>query len=105
MSVGHNADPVGDTQNLRHFRGNNNNRLSLFGHLDDQLIDFVLCANVYTARRFIHHKDLGFAFQPFAKNDLLLVAARQTGDHIVRSHALGVHDLDLLACGFYHFGH
>ena len=32
----------------------------------------------------------------------MLITTGQVGDHIVRSHTLGVHDLDLLSCGTNH---
>ena len=104
MSVGHDPDAVGDAKDLRHFRGNDDHRFALFCHLNDQFIDLILRTNVNTARGFVHHEYLRLTLQPFAKNDFLLVAARQAGNHIVRAHALGVHDLDLLAGGFDHLG-
>ena len=102
MPFRHDANAVGDTEDLRHLRGDDDDRLALLGHVDDQLIDLILCTYVDASRRFIHHKDLRFPLQPLAKDNLLLISAGQAGDHVIRSHALGVHDLDFLVGGLHH---
>ena len=42
------------------------------------------------------------SFKPLAENDLLLVSAGQRCNGIRGTHALGVHDVDLVGGGLYH---
>ena len=94
MTVRHNTDPVGNTEDLRHLGGNHDDCLALLCHLNDQLINFVLRTDVNASGRIIHQEYLRITLQPFSENYLLLVSAGQTRNGILRSHAFGVHDAD-----------
>ena len=102
MPVRHNANAVCNSQNLRHFRGNHDDGLSLLCHADNQLVDLILRTYVDTARRLVHHEYLRAALQPLSENDLLLVAAGKAGNHVIRTHTLGMHDFYFLCRGLYH---
>ena len=85
MSVGHDTDAIGDAENLRHLGGDNDDRLPLLCHLYDQLIDLILGAHIDAAGGFVHQEHRGIPLQPFAEDDLLLVSAREAGNHVIRS--------------------
>ena len=59
----------------------------LASSVDEQAIDFRLGADVDADRRLVEDEQLGAVVQPFADDDLLLVAARQAGGQRVRGSA------------------
>jgi uncharacterized protein (TIGR00730 family) len=86
----HRHDAVGDVQHLGHFRADHDHGIALRRKLADQVVDLGLGADVDAAGRFVHDQHLGMHGQPFADDDLLLVAAGQVAD---RCFQPGVLDL------------
>ena len=74
-------------------------RLALGGQAVDQQVDFVLCADVDAARRFVKDHDFRVALQPLGQHDLLLVASRQGGGGLVAAGQLDLQLVDIAVKG------
>jgi hypothetical protein len=76
-------------QHLGHFRADHDHGVALRRQVADQVVDLGLGADVDAARRFVHDQHLGVHRQPFADDDLLLVAARQVARPAASSPGCG----------------
>ena len=91
----HDDDTVAHAEDLRHFGGDHDNAHALIGQLAHQLVDLALRADVDAARRLIEDQNLRVGRQPFADDDLLLVAAGEVQDLLLRTGRLDVELLDI----------
>ena len=93
-AIAHDDDTVAHTEDLRHFRRNEDDRDPFLFQAVHDVVNFNLCGNIDTARRFVEDDHTGITGQPFTHNDLLLVAAGQT-----RRIDLGIRHFDLEVLG------
>ena len=93
-------------QHLRHLGADDDHRIALRGQLPQQFVDLGFAAHVDTARGFVHDQHIGMHRQPFADDDLLLIAAGQVahllppaGGADVEPVAILIKDRDFRAFG------
>ncbi len=77
MALVHDHDPVAHAHHFFQLAGNHNDGNPLLGQVVHELVDFILGAYIYAARRVVQDKDLGFGHEPLGNDHLLLIAARQ----------------------------
>src|ERR1700680_583243 len=87
MSLAHHQHPIGQQQKLRHLRSDHDNAEPLPGQFEDQLVDFLLGADIDAARRLVEQQDTRVGGEPFADDDLLLIAARKRRDQLIDARA------------------
>ena len=68
---------IAHIDNLRQLRGNHDDGLSLARKLGNEMVNFLLGADVNAARRFIENQHVHIAREPLCQNNFLLIAARQ----------------------------
>ena len=78
-SFAHHQNPVGQQQQFRHFRAHGDDGQPARREIEDQLVDFLLRADIDATRRFVEQQHPWLHPEPLADHDLLLVAARQRG--------------------------
>ena len=71
-------------------------RRALVGETPEQLIEFLLGADVDAARRIVEKDDARVAHQPFGDHHLLLVAAGQRADRDIQPGRADAEQLDHL---------
>ena len=71
----HDHDPVGHAENFGQIRGNHDDGLSLARKLGNEMVNFLLGADVNAACRLVENQNVHIARQPLRQNHLLLVAA------------------------------
>ena len=81
-TVIHHQCAVADADNFLRFGGKHDYRDSLLRQLENDVVDFFLCAYVNALRRVIQNEYLRLTAQPLCQHDLLLVAAGQAGDRV-----------------------
>src|ERR1700739_4979133 len=96
-ALAHDQDPVAHAENLRQFRGYDDDSHALRGQPIEQLVDLSLGADGDAPRRFVQDENLWARVEPSSQNDLLLIAAAQRPDHGVDAGRLdaGLRDLFL----------
>ena len=78
----HDQNPVRQQQQFRHFRTHDHDAQPVRRQLEYELIDLLLRPHVDSAGRLVEQQDPRRGRQPFADDDLLLVAARQGRDDL-----------------------
>ena len=76
-AVAHDKHAVTEADRLFERVRRQDDRQTLSGEGANELVDFLLGADVQASGRVVENKDSGLRVQPFGQNDLLLVAARK----------------------------
>src|SRR5271166_2153967 len=80
----HDENAVAHAENLRQLRGNHQDRDALRGEFGDELVDLGLSADVDAARRLVEDEDAWACQQPAGDKHLLLVAAGEVDDGLLK---------------------
>src|SRR5690606_35049018 len=73
----HNDNTVTNTDQLRHFRGDDDNRSPLIRQIGDKLVNLFLGANIDAARWLVNDNDRRIEHHHFGQEEFLLVSARK----------------------------
>src|SRR3954466_207617 len=84
-ALGHHQHPVAHAEHLGQIAGDHEDGGTGRGEFVDELVDLDLGADVDPARGFVEDQHLGVGEQPFADDDLLLVAAGERPDVLVQA--------------------
>ena len=95
LAVRHHEDAIGRGQQLGELGGDHEYRLAARGEIAHQRDDLGLGADVDAARRLIEDEDVRLGVEPFADDDLLLIAARERADSGIPRGGLDPQGLDL----------
>ena len=88
-------NPPRQADDLRHVRRNQDNRLALFSRqVPDQPMDLRLGADIDPHRRLVDNQYVASGQQPFADADLLLIAAAEVIDRLLKSSSADIHRRD-----------
>jgi hypothetical protein len=74
-SGAHDQNPVGHAEHFGQIGGNHEHADAPPQQIVDEPVNLRLCANINTLRRFVEDQEFGTDGEPFAENDLLLIAA------------------------------
>src|SRR6478609_4326812 len=80
LAIGHDQDAVAHADQLLDFRRDHQDAGAARGERVDDLVDLALGADIDAPRRLVEDEDARRTHQPFADDDLLLIAARQVLD-------------------------
>ena len=94
MSLMDDHDAVAHAQNFRQFRRNHNHSHASCGHVIDNAVDFLLCADVHASGGLVQNQDLGIGVDPLSQNNLLLVTAGQVVALVVGTKAADTEFVD-----------
>ena len=90
----HDEDAVAHAEDLRQLAGDHQDRHALLGEAAHQRVDLGLGADVDAAGRLVHDQDARRGLEPLAEHDLLLVAAGELADHLLRAAGADAELLD-----------
>ncbi len=98
VTIVHDHDTITHAKNLRHFGRDHDDGKTLAGELGDEPVDFRLCAHIDSTGGFVQNQDLRLGEQPTTNEGLLLVAAAQVLDALVKIRRLdSEHAFELFA--------
>ena len=83
-AIRHDENPIGHSQDLGKFAGDEDDRHTSAGEAADQRVDRDLRTDVDSSSRFVEQHHTRGGGQPFGQNDLLLIASRQCSNLLVR---------------------
>ena len=95
-AIAQDGDPMARAQHLLELRRDEDARLALLGQVEDEALDLRLGADVDAARRLVEDQHLRVRRQPASQDDLLLVAAAQVPDELIRVGRGDLQELDVL---------
>src|SRR3984957_2579506 len=84
-SLAHRHNAIRHRQNFRQLRRNDDDRDAGLRHVDEEIVDLHLGADVDAARRFVDNQDFWPERQPARQHDLLLIAARELARRLFRA--------------------
>ena len=98
----HDDDAIAHAEQFFHVARDHPDRHAAGGKFVDQRVDFRLGSDVHAARGLVENQHLRPAREPFAENDLLLIAAREQADRLGGTRRLHVQLADRFIdeCGF-----
>ena len=82
-ALAHRDDPVRDRENFRQFGRDDDDGDAGLRHLDQEIVDLDLGADVDAARRLVDDQDFRPQREPARQHDLLLIAAGEVADRLV----------------------
>ena len=85
----HDEDAVRHAEDLRQLGGDHQDRHALLGEAAHEGVDLGFGADVDAAGGLVHDEDLRAGLEPLAEDDLLLVAAGELADDLVRAAGAG----------------
>ena len=106
MPVAHNDQAAAGTEHLLHLGGNKCYAYTVFGQLQDQLLDLQFGTYVNTAGRLVQDQIIRMGQKPSGQDHLLLVSAAEGSDGGLPAGSLDIQRLDvflrkrlLIRCG------
>ncbi len=88
LAAAHHPDRVAQAEELRQVGADEDDRFSGRGQAADDLVDLGLAADVDPAGGLVEEEDARRVLEQAGEGDLLLVAARELADRLVRAAAL-----------------